>query len=130
MTRAQHYRRFLRWVKPYWKMLSLAVLGMVIMALTVSALPIMIKQILNGTFTSKDQETIQLISLTIITLFIIWSIASYISIYAINIVGSRLERDLRITLFDKLIALPARCYSDLTNNYLCFKYQADNRYHR
>ncbi len=116
MIHQQLYLRLSRRFVPYWKLLLLALVAMLIMALTMASLPILIKQLLGNTFIQKDQLSIQITSLTIIALFITRGIASYLSIYTINKASSKLGADLRMDIFNKLLSLPVGYYDQLNRN--------------
>lgn len=116
MIHQQLYLRLSRRFVPYWKLLLLALVAMLIMALTMASLPILIKQLLGNTFIQKDQSSIQITSLTIIALFIMRGIASYLSIYTINKASSKLGADLRMDIFNKFLSLPVGYYDQLNRN--------------
>ncbi len=54
MTSIQLYFRLLQYVKPYWGVFALSILGMLISAATEVALPVAVKPFLDGTFVNKD----------------------------------------------------------------------------
>lgn len=116
MNRPQLYFRLLRRLTPYWKSLSLALFAMLIMAASLAALPLFIKQMLANAFILKDLLLIQTTSLALITLFIVRGIAGYISITAVHKASSQLGMDLRRDLFNKLLTLPAGYHSHRNKN--------------
>src|SRR5687768_800788 len=116
MIRPQPYLRLLRRLIPYWKLLSLALFAMLIIAASLASLPIFIKQMLDSAFILKDQSLIQVTSLAIITLFIVRGIAGYISIATVNKASSQLGIDLRMDIFNKLLTLPPSYYTHLNKN--------------
>jgi len=121
MTSRQLYLRLMNYVAPYWLVFSLVLLGMVLMAITDSMLPALIKPMLDGAIVNKNQEFMQLITLTIITLFVVRGVASYIGGYAINWVSNTLIVDLRTNIFDKLLTLSPRYYVGQTSESLISK---------
>ncbi|SFQ14251.1 ATP-binding cassette, subfamily B, MsbA [Nitrosomonas cryotolerans] len=125
MIITQYYCRLLKWITPYWKTLSIAILFLAIMALTLSMLPAFIKQILNSIFVNKDPESIQFVALAIIMLFIIYGTASYISIHAINAASNKLGIDLRIAMFHKLLNMPVQYHDNLTRCNLATRFIVD-----
>ena len=54
MTSTQLYFRLLSYVKPYWGVFALSIVGMLITAATEVALPMAVKPFLDGTFVKKD----------------------------------------------------------------------------
>ncbi len=118
MTGHQLYARLTGYVAPYWGMSVLALPGMVVMAATEPALPLLLKLILDGTLVDPNHELVQLVPLAVIAFFAMRGVASYLSIYALNWVSGKLVLDLRVTMFDKLLTLPARYYADHTSDNL------------
>ena len=116
MIRPQLYFRLLRRFIPYWKLLSLALFAMLIMAASLASLPIFIKQMLDSAFILKDPSLLQTTSLAIIALFIVRGMAGYVSITAVNKASSQLGVDLRTDIFSKLLTLPAGHYTHLNKN--------------
>lgn len=115
MTNHQLYLRLMNYVAPYWLVFSLVLLGMVLMAITDSILPALIKPMLDDVIVNKNQESMQLIPLAIIVLFVVRGVASYISGHAINWVSNTLIVDLRTAMFDKLLTLSPRYYGGQTS---------------
>jgi ATP-binding cassette, subfamily B, bacterial MsbA len=122
---AQYYQRLLEYVTPYRKMLALALLGMTLMALILSALPALILHLIDNTIVNKNQELMQQILLAIIVLFVIRGAMQFISNYAINTVSSELATDLRLAMFKKLLALPNHRYTTLTDSEVTVKFITD-----
>ncbi len=127
MTDRQLYARLTGYVAPYWGMLALALPSMLVLAVTEPALPLLLKLMLDGTLVSPNHELVQLVPLTVIVFFVVRGVASYLSIYALNWVGGKLLLDLRVTMFDKLLMLPARYYVDHTSDDLVTKVVTDTR---
>lgn len=125
MTGHQLYTRLTGYVAPYWGMFALALPSMVVLAVTEPALPVLLKLMLDGTFVNQNHELVQLVPLAIIALFAVRGVASYISIYAINWVGGKLVMDLRVTMFDKLLTLPAHYYAGHASDNLVAKVTSD-----
>jgi ATP-binding cassette, subfamily B, bacterial MsbA len=112
MTGTGLYLRLLRHVVPYKLVFGLALLGMVMVALTEVALPALMQPLLDGTFVNKDATLMVWMPLIIIGLTLVRGAAEYTASYSINWVGNRLVTDLRIAMFDKLLALPTPYYDD------------------
>lgn len=121
MTNRQIYLRLMKYVAPYWLVFSLVLLGMVLMATTDSMLPALIKPMLDDVIVNKNQESMQLIPLAIIALFVVRGVASYIGGHAINWVSNTLIVDLRTAMFDKLLTLSPRYYVGQTSKSLISK---------
>lgn len=119
------YLRLLRYVRPYWRIFVLSIVGTVVLAATEPAMPALLKPMLDGSFVEKDQDMIRLIPLVLIGLFAIRGIAGYVSTVAITWVANRLVMDLREEMFQKLISLPTHYYDDHSRGNLISKVTYD-----
>jgi ATP-binding cassette, subfamily B, bacterial MsbA len=125
MTSTELYLRLLQYVKPYWRVFALALLGMVIVALTEPALPALLQPLLDGTFVHRDETLIRWMPVIILGLITVRGSAEYMGSYAINWVGNKLVVDLRAAMFDKLLALPTPYYDDQASGNLISKLTYD-----
>ncbi len=125
MTGHQLYTRLAGYVAPYWGMLAVALPGMLVLAVTEPALPLLLKLMLDGTLVNPKHELVQLVPLVIITFFVARGVASHLSIYALGWVSGRLVVDLRVSTFDRLLTLPARYYADHASDSLVATITAD-----
>ncbi|MCU7852273.1 MAG: lipid A export permease/ATP-binding protein MsbA [Candidatus Thiodiazotropha sp. (ex Monitilora ramsayi)] len=112
MTSKQLYLRLLGYVRPYRKTFILSILFTVLLALTEWVLPALFKPLLDGSFVEKDMQTIRLMPLALIGIFILRGIASYSSTMAIQWVANKVVMDLRNEMFQRLMTLPNRYYDD------------------
>jgi subfamily B ATP-binding cassette protein MsbA len=106
------YARLLRYVAPYRGVFALALLGMIIVALTEPALPALMKPLLDGTFVEKNERIMTWMPAIIIGLFVVRGLAEYLAHYSITWVGNRVVMDLRNRMFDKLLELPSAYYDN------------------
>lgn len=125
MTSTELYLRLLRYVAPYWKVFVLALLGMVVIAVTEPALPALMKPLLDGTFVHKDEALMRWMPWVILALVVVRGSAEYVASYGINWVGNKLVMDLRQAMFDKLLALPTAVYDDRATGNLISKLTYD-----
>lgn len=107
MTETFLFQRLRTWFAPYHGMLAFAVISLVVIALTTSLLPILIKQLIDHVGISQKLEGTQFIQLTIVSLLALRGIASLASNYSVNWVSGKIGSDLRMVLFEKCMALPA-----------------------
>ena len=125
MTSTELYLRLLRYVAPYWKVFVLALLGMVVVAVTEPALPALMKPLLDGTFAHKDEALMRWMPWVILALVVVRGSAEYVASYGINWVGNKLVMDLRQAMFDKLLTLPNSVYDDRATGNLISKLTYD-----
>jgi len=111
-TTRELYLRLLSYVAPYWKVFMLAILSIVVVAATEPAIPALMKPLLDGSFIKKDPETIRLMPILLILLFLVRGVTNYSSAVALNWVSGRVIKDLRTQMFGRLLTLPNRFYDD------------------
>ena len=112
LTSTQLYLRLLRCVAPYWRTFALAILGMIIVALTEPALPALMKPLLDGTFINRDPSIMRWMPWLIIGIALVRGLGTYMGSYAIAWVGNRVVSDLREQMFRRLLQLPSHYYGD------------------
>ena len=125
MTSYQLYARLLGYVKPYWRVFALAILGMVVTAATEPLLPALLKPMLDGTFVNKDDTIIRWTPVFILAIFFVRGVAGFVGTYSIGWVGNKVVMDLRDQMFGKLLSLPTRYYDDHATGNLISKLTFD-----
>ncbi len=106
MTSVQLYFRLLGFVKPYWAVFALSILGMLMLAGSEVALPMAVKPFLDGTFIQKDPVLIKWVPLLLILIFAFRGLGGFIGAYASAWVANKVVMDLRDRMFRKMLALP------------------------
>ena len=112
------YWRLLSFVRPYWRMFALSLIGLIATAATEPALPALFKPLLDQGFVEKNKHFLHLIPLLILALFLIRGLATFVSTYCMAWVGTRLVMDLRAAMFDKLMILPTRFFDQTASGQL------------
>ena len=125
MTSSQLYLRLLGYVKPYWRVFVISLLGMAVAAATEPLLPALLKPMLDGTFVHKDDTVMRLAPLFIVVIFFVRGLATFIGSYSINWVGNKVVMDLRNEMFRKLLTLPAHFYDHHATGVLISKLTFD-----
>jgi len=104
------YRRLIGYVRPYWRMFLLSIVGMLVFAATEPLFAAMIKPLLDGSFVERDPKTVRLIPILLVGIFLVRGIAGFINTYCLSWVGRRVVADLRQQMFDHLLRAPTRYY--------------------
>jgi subfamily B ATP-binding cassette protein MsbA len=125
MTSFQLYARLMGYVKPYWRIFAVSIIGMAVSAATEPLIPALLKPMLDGTFVHKDDAVIRLVPIFILVIFFVRGVATFIGNYAIGWVGYKLVMDLREEMFRKLLTLPTRYYDDHATGQLISKLTFD-----
>ncbi|MCC6302067.1 MAG: lipid A export permease/ATP-binding protein MsbA [Gammaproteobacteria bacterium] len=100
------YFRLLGYVRPYRRWFALALLAMIVGAITEPAMPALMKPLLDQTFVTRDPAAIRFMPLLLIGLFILRGLASYVSTVALAWVSGKVILDLRERMFARMIELP------------------------
>ncbi|MES2771417.1 MAG: lipid A export permease/ATP-binding protein MsbA [Pseudomonadota bacterium] len=101
------YWRLLSYVRPYWRVLTLALLATAATAATEPLFPALMQPMLDEGFKAGNSDRLWLIPLSIIGIFIARGVLSYLSSYGMSWVSNRVITDLRSAMFARLIHLPA-----------------------
>jgi len=121
LSSTQLYFRLLGYVKPYWRVFAISILGMAVTASTEPLLPALLKPFLDGTFIHKDNTVMRWAPIFILVIFFVRGVASFIGTYSIGWVGTKMVMDLREEMFRKLLSLPTRFYDDHATGILISK---------
>jgi len=125
MTSTQLYLRLLRYVKPYWGVFALSIVGMLLTAATEVALPMAVKPFLDGTFVNKDPFFITWVPIFMVLLYVVRGAGAYIGTYASAWVGNKVVMDLRDLMFRRMLALPLGYFHDNTTGNLISRFIFD-----
>ncbi len=100
-----NYRRLLRYVKPLWLQLSLAIIFMIIFSLLTSAIAFLVKPALDDIFLQQDATMLKLLPLVLILIFVVKGVSNYFQSYFIGFVGNRIVTDIREEVFNHIQSL-------------------------
>src|SRR5512136_612398 len=96
------YRRLLLLVKPYWKKLVVAMVCMIFVSLLTAGEALLVKNVVDDVFITKDTKLLLLIPIAVILLFLIKGILDYGQAYLMNFAGLRVVADIREKLYNHL----------------------------
>ena len=108
------YLRLLRTALPHWRIFVAALAAVVVLGLSEPAMAALLKPTFDGSFVERDVDTVALMSVLIVVLFLVRGIAAYASAVCLASVSTRVVMDLRQQMMDKLVSLPAERF-DATN---------------
>ena len=96
------YRRLLRLARPHMSKFLLAMLCMLAVGATVSAVAFLVKPALDEIFLKKNVGMLKLIPVVIIAIYIIKGVCSYGQAMLMNYIGQRVVTDLRSELYNHI----------------------------
>jgi len=122
------YFRLLGYVRPYWKVFALAVLGMIGTAATEPVFPAIMKYLLDNGFKTGDARLVWAIPLGIVLLFFVRGILSFCTSYLMTWISTKLVTDIRRQMFAKIVRLPTQAFHEQSAGKLISRllYDADN----
>ncbi|AGA92048.1 lipid A export permease/ATP-binding protein MsbA [Thioflavicoccus mobilis 8321] len=106
------YRRLLGYAKPYWRVFSISIVGMLIFAATEPVFAAMMKPLLDGSFVDRNIQVVRLMPILLVGLFLIRGLAGFVDKYCLSWVGRRVVADLRQQMFEQLLRSPTRYYDN------------------
>ena len=119
------YARLLRHVWPYRAAFGVAIIAMIVSALTDSSFAALMKWMVDGTFVHKDASLMKLLPLAIIGITLVRGLSGFAGTFAITWVGSRVVMDLRERMFGRLLDMPVGYYDDHASGNLISKLTFD-----
>ena len=118
MTSTALFRRLLSYSFRYWKGFALAILAMAITAATETAFPAMMKPLLDKGFSGATSFQVWWVPTAVLLIFVTRGAASFVAQYSMQWVSNNVLRDIRQTMFDKLITMPASTFDTTSSGQL------------
>ena len=121
----QYYRRLLKHSMKYWKVFVVAIIGMILVAGTDTALAAYMKPLMDGSFVDRDPEIIKMMPFVLIGIFVVRVFAMFVSMYGMTWVGRKVIMELRDNMFQHLLRLPKSYYDKATTGEIMSKFTYD-----
>ena len=112
------YKRLLTYVRPLWKVFSLALVGMVLTAYTEVRFAELMDPMLEGGFVEKNKEVIEMVALTLLGIFALRTIGTFVSEFGMAWVSRTVVYTLRNEMFNKFLMLPVGYFDTVTSGKL------------
>ena len=103
----QVYWRLLSYTKPYRLGFALAVIGMIVAAITEPLFPALMKPLLDDGFVNGKGMPIWVVPVALIGIFVVRGIATFTSAYGLAWVANKVLVDLRREMFSHVLRLPS-----------------------
>ncbi|MGD8379655.1 MAG: lipid A export permease/ATP-binding protein MsbA, partial [Gammaproteobacteria bacterium] len=111
----------LSYVRPYWKVFMLSVLGMGFYAVTEPGLAALMRPLLDKGFARQDPTAIRVTAAALIGLFVIRGVSGFSYSYGMSWVGRHVIKTIRAQTFDQFLRLPALFYDRASSGVLVSK---------
>ena len=119
------YKRLLSYIKPYWKVVLLTLVTLIITASMEPLMPALLKPLVDDSLIAKNPDAILHIPLLIMLVFVIKGITEYISKVTSEWVAHKAILDIRAEMFAKMNRLPQQTHTDYTMGKLLSKITYD-----
>ena len=119
------YVRLLGYVQPYWRVFTLAVVGMLALAATEWMLPALLKRLIDDEFKQAAIDMSLSLPLLLIGLFFLRGVLSYVATVSLAWISHRTVMDLRGAMFRNLIDLPSLFFDHRSAGELISKFSFD-----
>lgn len=106
------WRRLLAYLAGYKLRLLAASIGLFFASALSLVFPAVIQQVVDSVFTDADVALLDIITLALLGVFLLRSLASFVQTYHMNYVGEKIVVDLRCQLYAHLQTLSLRYYAD------------------
>jgi len=103
---SQLYFRLLNYLKPYWVVFAISLVGMVLTAASEVALPVLIKPFLDGTFVDKNPSLLTWTPIAVVLLFLCRGVGGFLAQFGSSWVGNKIVLDLRQEMHARILELP------------------------
>ena len=110
-TAWQLYRRLAVYLKGYWKVFTVAIVAMLVVAATMPLFGYLLKPLINEGFVDKNMQRMSWLPLAIVALFIVRGVFNFINEYCTSYLSSHLVQSMRQEMFAKLMKLPSSYFS-------------------
>ena len=118
------YLRLLRHVLPYRGKFAFGVAAMFVMGLTEPALPAILEKVV-GSFEQRALDGVPFYAAVFVGIFFVRGLSSFISMFVLDSIAARIVMDLRRTMFERLMRLPAPAYDATASGSLLSKVTFD-----
>ncbi|MBX9800189.1 MAG: lipid A export permease/ATP-binding protein MsbA [Burkholderiaceae bacterium] len=111
MIVSPHLKRLFGMLAPYKKRLAVALLGMIMTALTEPMFPAVMRVLLDKGFGGKPSFSLWLVPVAIVGIFVLRGISTFTTTYMMTWVSSRLLTTLRKQMFERMLDVPLGFYA-------------------
>jgi subfamily B ATP-binding cassette protein MsbA len=125
MTGVQAYRALLSLAFDHKIYFVMAIIGMVIFAISEAAFAYLMKPMLDNGFIDRDPLIIKLIPLAIILIFAIRMVAIFMRTYCMDYIGRNVINSLRSLMFEKLMTMTSEEYDQSSSGAIITRFSYD-----
>ena len=106
------FARLLRYIRPYWRWMAVAVFTLVVSSLLGLVLPLVVRNLVDFVFVNKDFADLNRVTVALVVVFVFQSLFTFIQQMALAYVGEHAVADIRIDFYTHLQELPLSFYAE------------------
>jgi subfamily B ATP-binding cassette protein MsbA len=106
------FARLLRYIRPYWRWMAVAVFALVVSSLLGLVLPLVVRNLVDFVFVNKDFADLNRVTVALVVVFVFQSLFTFIQQMALAYVGEHAVADIRIDFYTHLQELPLSFYAE------------------
>ena len=106
------FARLLRYIRPYWRWMAVAVFALVVSSVLGLVLPLVIRNLVDFVFVNKDFADLNRVTVALVIVFVFQSLFTFIQQMALAYVGEHAVADIRIDVYTHLQELPLSFYAE------------------
>jgi subfamily B ATP-binding cassette protein MsbA len=106
------FARLLRYIRPYWRWMAVAVFALVVSSVLGLVLPLVVRNLVDFVFVNKDFADLNRVTVALVVVFVFQSLFTFIQQMALAYVGEHAVADIRIDVYTHLQELPLSFYAE------------------
>ncbi len=106
------FARLLRYIRPYWRWMSVAVFALIVSSLLGLVLPLVVRNLVDFVFVRKDIGDLNMVTLGLLVVVVFQSLFTFIQQMALAYTGEHAVADIRIDVYTHLQELPLSFYAE------------------
>lgn len=118
-------RPLFAYLRPYWKQVGLAIIGLIFSSLITLALPYAMRILVDSVFLNMDLRELNLICLGLLLLFTVQAVVSYFYRFQLGWIAQRIVTDLRSDMHNAVLYLPLGFFANRRTGELLSRFSSD-----
>ncbi len=106
------FARLLRYIRPYWRWMVVAVFALVVSSVLGLALPLVVRNLVDFVFVNKDFRDLNWVTMILLIVVVLQSLFTFVQQMALAFVGEHAVADIRIDVYSHLQELPLSFYAE------------------
>ncbi len=106
------FGRLLRYIRPYWRWMVVAVFALVVSSVLGLVLPLVVRNLVDFVFVNEDFGDLNRVTVALLIVFVFQSLFTFIQQMALAFVGEHAVADIRIDVYTHMQELPLSFYAE------------------